>query len=76
MKPVGDSRYDDLATYVREKSRGDTVIVIVLPAIGAPEPKPGFTVQSRDPRVGQWLPDLLRSMAADIEETEPSREQA
>lgn len=59
---VGPGKYDDLATYVREKAEAKGVVLIV---IGGPE-GPGFSVQG-DLATMVMLPSMLRAMADQIE---------
>jgi hypothetical protein len=61
--PQGPGKYDHLATYVREQSGGEGVIVIVLGGNNGS----GFSVQLIDQVLTIPLPQLLREMADQIE---------
>jgi hypothetical protein len=60
---IGPGKYDDLATYVREKARASAVVVIVVEGVKGS----GFSVQAQAD-VALALPVLLRRIADDIEE--------
>lgn len=64
---LGPGKYDDIASWVREQTKGDTVLVMVLGGIKGP----GFSVQTRDPDHARNLPRLLRLVADDIERNGP-----
>jgi len=55
--------YDDLTTYVRERSGGDLVAVMVIGG----EHGSGFSVQTSDPVIALNLPSMLRSIADEME---------
>lgn len=59
---LGSGKYDDLATLVRERSRAQSVVVIVIDG----ERGSGFSVQSWGDITAQ-LPFLLRDVADKIE---------
>jgi hypothetical protein len=57
------SKYDDLATYVREQTDADVVLVAVVGGrLGS-----GFSVQSVVPMEPAQIAALLRGVADDIE---------
>lgn len=60
---IGSGKYDHLATYVREQSQAEAVILIVV----AGDRGGGFSVQAHTPDVAMSLPALLRRIANDIE---------
>lgn len=60
---VGPGKYDDCCTTVRELTDGALVLVMV---VGGDRGN-GFSVQSRDEQLVARLPDLLRTMANNIE---------
>lgn len=59
---LGSGKYDDLATLVRERSRAQSVVVIVIDG----ERGSGFSVQSWGD-ITAHLPLLLRDVADKIE---------
>jgi hypothetical protein len=58
--PVGPGKYDDLCTYVRERTGGSVVLIVVDGSKG-----PGFSVQA-NLATTMLLPDLLEHLAAQI----------
>lgn len=60
---MGPGKYDELATYVREKSEADAVIVIVRGG----NQGDSFCVQANRPDFVVKLPRLLREMADQLE---------
>lgn len=56
-------KYDDACTLAREASGGQTVLLIVLHGHAGS----GFSVQSMDPRVHVWIPEILRRVADEID---------
>jgi predicted TIM-barrel fold metal-dependent hydrolase len=67
--PIGPGKYEDLATYVREKAQAAGVIVLVIDG----HKGNGFTVQALE-HVMLALPALLRHMADQIESSEPAND--
>jgi hypothetical protein len=63
--PLGPGKYDDLCTLVREKSRAQGVILIV---VGGDRGE-GFSVQATA-GVVRVLPDLLDSVSQQLRETQ------
>lgn len=61
MSPQGPGKYDDQATYVREQTKAQGVIVLVLGG----EHGSGFSVQA-DPMIMFVLPGLLEDIAKEI----------
>jgi hypothetical protein len=61
---LGPGKYDDLATYVREKAQAEGVVVVVFKG----NKGGGFSVQSKAGLVLP-LPALLRTIADAIEES-------
>lgn len=61
--PEGPGKYDDLATYVREQSNAETVLVVIIGGVYGQ----GFSVQSENPEVLVELPQMLRYIASQIE---------
>jgi hypothetical protein len=59
----GPGKYDELCTYVMDKSDASAVIVIVLGGNAGS----GFSVQSIHPMVEDSMPSLLRAVADQIE---------
>lgn len=60
--PLGPGKYDDLATYVREKAQASGAMVMIFGGNkGA-----GFAIQA-SPEVTMNLPELLRYIAEEIE---------
>lgn len=59
----GPGKYDDLATYVREQSQADGVIVIVYNG----NKGQGFSCQVTDLRIHAAMPSSLRAVADQIE---------
>jgi hypothetical protein len=57
---VGPGKYDDLCTYVREKTVAAGAIVIVIGGARGS----GFSVQGTDPRIAMRLADVLDELAA------------
>ena len=62
--PLGPGKYDDLCTYVREKTKADGVIVVIIDG----ERGSGFSMQA-DPLVAFTLPHTLRNLAQQIEDS-------
>jgi hypothetical protein len=60
---VGPGRYDDLATYVRVKSKAAAVVVIVARG----DRGDGFSVQCGGIHIASALPAMLRMIADGIE---------
>ena len=60
--PVGPGKYDDLCTYVREKSNAAGAIVLI---IGGDKGQ-GFSVQVANPLIIAKLPEMLETMAREI----------
>jgi hypothetical protein len=60
---TGPGKYDDLATYVREHSRALGVVLIVFEGDGGN----GFSIQTRDLMLVRAMPDILRSVATQME---------
>lgn len=60
--PIGPGRYDDLCTYVREQAQSEFAVVIV----GGGNRGSGFSVQTNDPNVAEWLPGILDVLARQI----------
>jgi hypothetical protein len=68
--PMGPGKYDDLTTYVREKTDARAVIVLVLDG----NKGSGFSIQVTGGEI-LTLPILLRHMADEIERrTTPTRQ--
>ena len=67
--PIGPGKYDKICTLVREHAQADLAVVIVIGG----KHGPGFSVQSTLDGVGALarLPEMLRSMADDIEKGYP-----
>lgn len=63
VMPVGPGKYDEVATLARELTGGHTVVLLVL---GGSRGQ-GFSVQTIDPTMARALPELLRTIANDIE---------
>ncbi len=63
--PIGKGKYDDLCTYVREKSKANAALVIVLGG----EHGPGFSMQTHDPRYVIGVAAILRDVAQLIEDS-------
>jgi hypothetical protein len=59
---TGPGRYDDLCTYVRERSKGDGAVVMIFGG----QHGNGFSVQVAKPLL-ENLPTLLREMADDMD---------
>ena len=60
---LGPGRYDDLATHCRERAEAEGVVLLVFSGrVGS-----GFSVQMTDPLLLVKLPEMLRSMADQIE---------
>jgi hypothetical protein len=60
--PLGPGKYDDLATYVREHTQAEGVVVVVFGGTKGG----GFSVQAPLP-LQVVLPALLRMLADDID---------
>jgi len=60
---IGPGKYDDLATYVREKTGAHSVIVVV---IGGNKGE-GFAMQTDDVVIMMKTPEILRALADEIE---------
>ncbi len=60
---IGPGKYDELTTWVREKTNGETVVVIVIGGARGS----GFDVQSTKPMHLTILPRVLRDVADEIE---------
>ena len=60
---VGQGKYDDAATRVREMTQAETVVVIAMHGTRGS----GFSVQTSNPLAMLALPALLREMADVIE---------
>lgn len=66
--PLGPGKYDDLCTYVRERT-GGTVLLIVL----AGEDGGGFSAQTEDPGMLLKLSEILEEVAAQIRNDQGER---
>ena len=62
--PLGPGKYDDMATYVREATNAQGVVVIVT---GGNKGE-GFSVQAT-PALTMALPRVLRSIANQVEQS-------
>jgi len=60
---IGPGKYDHLATYAREYSGAESVILIVLGGNNGSS----FCVQTVNPELNRQLPTILRSLADSIE---------
>lgn len=60
---LGRGRYDDEATAAREETGAQGIVLIVL----AGDKGNGFAVQVRSPYLLKRLPEMLRTMAEQIE---------
>jgi hypothetical protein len=63
--PLGQGTYDDLCTYVREKSRGQGVLVAVIGG----DKGSGFSVQITNPLLLFRLAKILHETADEIEKS-------
>ncbi len=63
MPPVGPGRYDDLATYVREKTDAECVVVIVFGG----DKGSSFSLQATETVDRGAVVEALRSLASDLE---------
>jgi hypothetical protein len=61
---IGPGKYDELCTYVREESKADCAVVMIVNG----EKGSGFSVQSLFP-ASTTLPAMLRKIADDIEQS-------
>lgn len=61
--PLGPGKYDELCTKVREETKADTVLVIVLGG----EKGSGFSMQTAKMEISVLVPAILRDTAAQIE---------
>lgn len=64
--PAGPGKYDYLATYCREQTNADVVVVMIRGGSGS-----GFSVQTREPIHPHMLAAILRDIAAEIERSVP-----
>jgi hypothetical protein len=62
---MGPGKYDDVATMARiaSQARGGVIVIVLGGVRGS-----GFSVQSEDPETMNKLPELLRTMADQIEQ--------
>jgi len=63
--PLGKGKYDDLCTKVREDAHAVAALVIVIRG----NKGDGFSLQTGDLRLLAGLPNVLRDVAQQIEET-------
>ena len=63
--PLGPGKYDDLATLCREQVKAQGVAVIVIGG----DRGHGFAMQVYDADLARRLPDMLRRMADEIEQS-------
>jgi molybdate-binding protein len=61
--PMGEGKYDDMATYVMKKTGAHSVIVAVIGG----DRGTGFSMQTDNFNVLKSVPDILRTMADEIE---------
>lgn len=69
--PLGHGKYDDLCTKVREDAHAVAALVIVLSG----NKGHGFSSQTSDLRVLEKLPEMLRNVARQIEESRQTGEE-
>lgn len=60
--PAGPGKYDDVVTKMREETQAKVAIAIIIEG----NKGSGFSVQAEE-NVGPYLPNMLRSIASEIE---------
>jgi hypothetical protein len=60
---IGPGKYDHIATTARELTGATTTLILIINGNRGT----GFSLQTIEPRVQDWLPTMLRKLADEIE---------